>query len=212
MLSSGGPEEGFGLVTSITGAMEACRASRLTCTDTFLSGLVLPGKQHSDSSQACGVRSDQNVRRRCPPVTSKSIVSWQSHRLRDSLPHQTVPSFCKFLHREARSRYPRRGALVNEELAETENNAAAEEAADVDEDSNTNDEYVEIGVVVGTHGIKGEVVIRSLTDFPKKRFGTPGVRWFRRPGRRQQALIEVELLKGRRGPSRKGKDESILLK
>jgi hypothetical protein len=74
------------------------------------------------------------------------------------------------------------------------------------------DKYVEIGVVVGTHGIKGEVVIRSLTDFPKKRFGTPGTRWFRRPGRRQQPLVELELLKGRRGPSRKGKDDSILLK
>ncbi|GJP82960.1 hypothetical protein CLOP_g13178 [Closterium sp. NIES-67] len=44
-------------------------------------------------------------------------------------------------------------------------------------------EGVEVGVIVGAHGLRGEVRVKPLTDFPEQRFGQGGWRWLKRPGR-----------------------------
>ncbi|CAI7858699.1 unnamed protein product [Closterium sp. NIES-54] len=42
---------------------------------------------------------------------------------------------------------------------------------------------VEVGVIVGAHGLRGELRVKPLTDFPEQRFGQGGWRWLKRPGR-----------------------------
>ena len=37
-------------------------------------------------------------------------------------------------------------------------------------------EFVEVGVVGAPHGVRGEVKVQPLTDFPQDRLGTPGTR------------------------------------
>eukprot|EP00271_Cylindrocystis_brebissonii_P011874 TRINITY_DN2986_c0_g1_i1.p1 TRINITY_DN2986_c0_g1~~TRINITY_DN2986_c0_g1_i1.p1 ORF type:complete len:930 (-),score=179.60 TRINITY_DN2986_c0_g1_i1:320-3109(-) len=72
------------------------------------------------------------------------------------------------------------------------------------------EEYILIGSIAGTHGLNGEMKIRSFTDFPEERFGKGGQRWLQRPGMQQRRrakpqLEAVRLLPGGRvGPSRKG--------
>ncbi|CAI5996387.1 unnamed protein product [Closterium sp. NIES-64] len=44
-------------------------------------------------------------------------------------------------------------------------------------------EGVEVGVIVGAHGLRGELRVKPLTDFPEQRFGQGGWRWLKRPGR-----------------------------
>ena len=39
------------------------------------------------------------------------------------------------------------------------------------------DEFLEIGKIVTTHGVKGEVKVQALTDFPEERLMTPGIRY-----------------------------------
>ena len=58
--------------------------------------------------------------------------------------------------------------------------------------------FVEIGRVLGAHGVHGEVKVSTQSDFALERLCTPGVRWLRRPRRR--APREVRLLDGRVGP------------
>ncbi len=53
--------------------------------------------------------------------------------------------------------------------------------------------FVEIGKIVGAHGIRGEVRIYPSTDFPE-RFETKGQRWLLRPNQTQPQPIG--LLKG----------------
>ncbi|GAB4821962.1 hypothetical protein N2152v2_009008 [Parachlorella kessleri] len=60
-------------------------------------------------------------------------------------------------------------------------------------------EFVEVGVVGPPHGVRGEVKVQPLTDFPKERLGTPGTRWLRAPvpklGRRRAlppTAVELE--------------------
>jgi 16S rRNA processing protein RimM len=63
-------------------------------------------------------------------------------------------------------------------------------------------EWVEVGVVGPPHGVRGEMKVQPLTDFPEERLGEPGPRWLRAPasrvGRRDAAPPqEMELEWGR---------------
>ncbi|CAM6065061.1 unnamed protein product [Sphagnum tenellum] len=69
-------------------------------------------------------------------------------------------------------------------------------------------EFVEIGMIAETHGIHGELRVRSLTDFPVERFEMPGVRYIRRIVMGKVSMLRVELLKGREIP---GKQSSWLV-
>lgn len=57
------------------------------------------------------------------------------------------------------------------------------------------DEWLEVGKIVGVHGLKGEVKIFPDSDFPE-RFVQPGPRWLRFPPH-HSTLEEVQLIKGR---------------
>lgn len=52
-----------------------------------------------------------------------------------------------------------------------------------------------MGHILGAHGVKGEVKVRSSTDFVASRLCTPGVKHIKAPNRRYPR--EVELLAGR---------------
>lgn len=36
--------------------------------------------------------------------------------------------------------------------------------------------YLEVGSIITTHGVRGEVKVQALTDFPRERLLTPGIR------------------------------------
>lgn len=38
-------------------------------------------------------------------------------------------------------------------------------------------EWIEVGKLTTTYGVRGEIRVSPSTDFPKQRLGTPGVRW-----------------------------------
>ena len=52
-------------------------------------------------------------------------------------------------------------------------------------------EWLEIGKIVNTQGLKGEVRIYPSTDFPE-RFMQPGQRWILRPGMTEPEPIELK--------------------
>lgn len=57
------------------------------------------------------------------------------------------------------------------------------------------DEWLEVGYIVGAHGLNGEVKIYPDSDFPE-RFIEPGLRWLR-PSHQQTIPEEIQLIKGR---------------
>ncbi len=58
----------------------------------------------------------------------------------------------------------------------------------------TSDDWLEIGTIVASQGLRGEVRVYPNTDFPE-RFEVPGKRWLLRPGETEPQPIE--LLAGR---------------
>jgi 16S rRNA processing protein RimM len=50
--------------------------------------------------------------------------------------------------------------------------------------------FVEIGKIVGAHGLRGEVRVYPSSDFPE-RFQQPGTRWLLRPHHPEPELIEL---------------------
>ncbi len=56
------------------------------------------------------------------------------------------------------------------------------------------DRFIEVGKIVSTQGLKGEVRVYPNTDFPE-RFLEPGQRWLLRPGNKDPQ--PVKLLRGR---------------
>lgn len=54
---------------------------------------------------------------------------------------------------------------------------------------------VQVGHILGAHGVNGEVKVRSSTDFAVKRLCTPGVKHIKAPSRRFPR--DVELIGGR---------------
>ena len=55
--------------------------------------------------------------------------------------------------------------------------------------------YIEIGTIVGAHGVYGELKVSSVTDFPKDRLCTPGIRHLK-PAKKR-APRQLVLLEGR---------------
>jgi len=53
------------------------------------------------------------------------------------------------------------------------------------------DGWLEIGTIVGAHGLGGEVRVYPNSDFPE-RFVQPGQRWLQRPGSDTPAPIQLE--------------------
>lgn len=72
------------------------------------------------------------------------------------------------------------------------------DSAKVDQRDPTTFGFVEIGRVLGAHGVRGELKVATESDFALERLCTPGLRWLRRPRRR--APREVRLVRGRTGP------------
>lgn len=62
-----------------------------------------------------------------------------------------------------------------------------------------NDNWLEIGTIVGPQGLKGELRVYPNSDFPE-RFEQPGQRWLQRPGETEPQ--PVELLGGRFVPGK----------
>ena len=80
----------------------------------------------------------------------------------------------------------------------TRNQWTYPDAAEVDQRDPSTFGFTEIGVVLGAHGVRGELKISSDSDFAHARLCTPGITWLRKPRRR--APREVKVLRGRRGP------------
>lgn len=57
------------------------------------------------------------------------------------------------------------------------------------------DQWLEVGKIVGAHGLNGEVKIYPDSDFPE-RFIEPGLRWLRSSSQ-QTTPEEIQLIKGR---------------
>jgi 16S rRNA processing protein RimM len=62
-----------------------------------------------------------------------------------------------------------------------------------------NDDWIEIGTIVGPQGLKGELRVYPNSDFPE-RFEKPGQRWLQRPGEAEPQPIQ--LLGGRFVPGK----------
>ena len=58
------------------------------------------------------------------------------------------------------------------------------DAASVDQRDPTTFGFVEIGRVLGAHGVRGELKVATESDFALERLCKPGPRWLRRPRRR----------------------------
>ena len=43
------------------------------------------------------------------------------------------------------------------------------------------DSLVEVGILHGPHGVRGEIKVQPLTDFPEERLGSAGVRYTCQP-------------------------------
>lgn len=63
----------------------------------------------------------------------------------------------------------------------------------------TTDEWLEIGIIVGAQGLKGQVRVKGTSDFPE-RFEIPGKRWLQSP--KNTLPEEVELLQGYQVPGK----------
>ncbi|XP_042422073.1 uncharacterized protein LOC122009831 isoform X2 [Zingiber officinale] len=58
-------------------------------------------------------------------------------------------------------------------------------------------EFVKVGYISSIHGIKGEVRVTPLTDFPEIRFCTPGIRWLKTRVSGKELISQVQLTGGR---------------
>jgi 16S rRNA processing protein RimM len=61
------------------------------------------------------------------------------------------------------------------------------------------EDLIEIGTIVAAQGLKGEVRVKTNSDFPE-RFEQPGVRWLQLQS--HQSPVEIELLKGKQLPGK----------
>jgi 16S rRNA processing protein RimM len=81
---------------------------------------------------------------------------------------------------------------VNEKR--TRNEILFPDNRDIDPYDPTTYGYIELGTILGAHGVKGEVKLNAVTDFPE-RLCRPGLRHVKMPNRRSPRRIE--LLEGR---------------
>ena len=59
-------------------------------------------------------------------------------------------------------------------------------------------EWLVVGLITSCHGIKGQLKVKSLTDF-EERFLKPGMRWLQKEN---EAPLEMKLTSGFRQPGR----------
>lgn len=64
-------------------------------------------------------------------------------------------------------------------------------------------EHLEVGVILTTHGVKGELKVQALTDFPEERLLTPGRRWLQTGN---AGPVKECYLEGGRGMVSKGRE------
>ncbi|KAL0036429.1 hypothetical protein WJX77_007389 [Trebouxia sp. C0004] len=64
-------------------------------------------------------------------------------------------------------------------------------------------EHLEVGVILTTHGVKGELKVQALTDFPEERLLTPGTRWLQTGN---TGPVKECYLEGGRGMVSKGRE------
>lgn len=81
---------------------------------------------------------------------------------------------------------------VNEKR--TRNEILFPDNRDIDPYDPTTYGYIELGTILGAHGVKGEVKLNAVTDFPE-RLCRPGLRHLKMPNRRSPRRIQ--LLEGR---------------
>jgi len=63
---------------------------------------------------------------------------------------------------------------------------------DIDPYDPTTFGFIQVGEVMGAHGIKGEVKVRTNTDFGPERLCQPGIKHIQQPGRRYPREIELQ--------------------
>ncbi|KAL3159705.1 hypothetical protein ABBQ38_010111 [Trebouxia sp. C0009 RCD-2024] len=63
--------------------------------------------------------------------------------------------------------------------------------------------YLEVGSIITTHGVRGEVKVQALTDFPVERLLTPGIRWLQAGN---SGPVKQCYLEGGRGMVSKGRE------
>ncbi|KAL2494624.1 16S rRNA proCES [Forsythia ovata] len=68
------------------------------------------------------------------------------------------------------------------------------------ETSSSDSEFVEVGYISSVHGLRGEVRVKTSTDFPDLRFSKRGRRWLRQQVSGNESLQEIELVEGRGHP------------
>ena len=61
-----------------------------------------------------------------------------------------------------------------------------------------NNEWLIVGLITSSHGIKGQVKVKSLSDF-EERFLKPGIRWLQKE---DETPSEIELISGFKQPSK----------
>jgi hypothetical protein len=93
---------------------------------------------------------------------------------------------------------PRRSAPVPATAAAASDAGPSEPPSAASAAADEGEEWVEVGIVGPTHGVRGEFRVQPLTDFPKERFGKPGPRWLQplavagRLGRQPPTQMELE--------------------
>jgi len=118
---------------------------------------------------------------------------------------QRMPNICLYVTRRCWSLNAAQLLWNNSNSSRT--NTAYAEKIDFAAPEASTDEWVQIGIVGPTHGVRGEFKVQPLTDFPETRLEEPGVRWIQAPAPRigRQGAPEpeeVELEWGRRTVSK----------
>lgn len=108
----------------------------------------------------------------------------------------------KELEKEAEAKKSKRLSNKDKELAQLKQKKlqlAFPDNKDIDPNDPSSFGFVEIGTVVGAHGVHGQVKVKSTSDFPA-RFTEPGLRYFKPHNKR--APRKIVLLEGK--PSKEG--------
>ncbi|GKU94266.1 hypothetical protein SLEP1_g7785 [Rubroshorea leprosula] len=98
-------------------------------------------------------------------------------------------------------RYPLTRLLTHRRAFSPSHSSAAQEVIETNEIASG---FVEIGFILGVHGIQGEVCVKPNTGFPELRFRKAGQRWLRQQVSGTETIQEVELVEGREHPGRNG--------
>ncbi|GKU94273.1 hypothetical protein SLEP1_g7792 [Rubroshorea leprosula] len=98
-------------------------------------------------------------------------------------------------------RYPLTGLLTHRRASSPAHSSTTQEVIETNKIASG---FVEIGFILGVHGIQGEVCVKPNTGFPELRFRKAGRRWLRQQVSGTETIEEVELVEGREHPGRNG--------